>query len=274
MAAATSIGRWLFSEAASGTGPTTVADDTGNGNTLQIDYSTGDAAWTSIAAGNGLDFTAASPSATSAVCYIANITSTGNIGSSLNNATECSFTVVSDFTTPSSASAFFLRIGSTSANGGYCSLTVNSSRRVFVQFGDEYDVYNGADFLTAIGTGVRVLTVVIETSQGTAANRVKVWDNNSALTVDYTDVALNRAMTDLNTYGSNFSIGNRYSAVDANIDGAIYYAELFTGVLTPTQVGDIYTALISDNDADWAAAAGSNANLLAGKLGGLLAGKL
>lgn len=274
MAAATSIGRWLFSEAASGTTPTTVADDTGNGNTLTIDYSSGDATWTSIAAGNGLDFTAASPSATSAVCYISNITSTGNIGSSLNNDTELSFTIVVDFTTPSSGGPYFFRIGSTSANGGYCSLYMDSSRHVFVQFGDEYGTYNGAQFNTAIGTGVRVLTVVIETSQGTDTNRVKIWDNNAQLTAGYTDVALNRAMTDLNSYGSNFSIGNRYSAVDANIDGAVYYAELFTGVLTPAQVGDIYTALISDNDADWAAAAGSNANLLAGKLGGLLVGKL
>lgn len=252
MAAAVPIGRWFFSEAASGAGPATVADDTGNGNTLTIDYSTGDAAWTSIAAGNGLDFTAASPSAASAVCYIANITSTGNIGSSLNNATEMSFNIVADFTTPSSGGGFFFRIGSTSANGGYVSLYVNSSRLVFVQFGDEYGTYNGAEFNTAIGTGVRVLTVVIETSQGTDTNRVKVWDNNTQLTAGYTDMGLNRAMVDLNSYGSNFSIGNRYSAVDANIDGAIYYAELFTGVLTPTQVGDIYTALISDNDADWA----------------------
>lgn len=35
---AASIARWLLSEASFGTAPTECADDTGNGNTLTIDY--------------------------------------------------------------------------------------------------------------------------------------------------------------------------------------------------------------------------------------------
>ena len=69
MAAASSIARWLLDEASSGTTPTECADDQSS-NTLTIDYSSGDANWTSVAAGNGLDFTASAGATDAAVAII------------------------------------------------------------------------------------------------------------------------------------------------------------------------------------------------------------
>lgn len=273
MAAAVSIARWPFSEASSGTTPTTVADDTGNGNTLTIDYSSGDATWTSNAAGNGLDYTAASPTAASAACYISDIGTTGNISTSLNGATEMSFIIQGDWATPSTGNTACLAVISIDENTlGSWHIVMDDARRPTVRWGDQTGTYRATIFSTAIGAGVRTLVCRIDTSQGTDTNRIKLSDNDSALTVDYTDVSLNLALG-LSGYTYGIWIGNRASK-DMNVDGPIYYAELFTGYLTDGQVTSATTALASDNDADWAAAGGSNANLMAGKFGALLAGKL
>lgn len=249
MAAYSAIARYRINGATSGTGPTTFPDDTGNGNTANITYN-GVANWNAIAAGSGFQMTAVATSVTAAVVSISNITTTGNIGSTLNNATEASFLIVADITTPTTNASTLLRLGSTSASAGYCNIYMTTSRTMTVVWGDEYGTYNGAEFITPVGTGVRVLAVVVDTSQAVATDRVKIWDNGVALTPDYTDMAQNRALTDLNVYGSGLQIGNR-SAGERNTQGTIYYVEIGTGSLNSTQISDSYAALIADNDSDW-----------------------
>lgn len=249
MAAANSIARWLFNEASSGTTPTTVADDTGNGNSLAIDYSSGDAVWASIAAGNGLNFLAAPNTANSAVLSIPNITTTGNIASSLSGATEFCYTIVADFTTPSSGAGWLFRLGPAENVSEVTYLVVGTDRhpeiRLYTTTGAQ-----SAFFSTAIGSGVRVITVRVDTSQATQSNRVKITDNGVLLTPDYTEIGLNSALASLS--GLTLAVGNR-PVGDGNIQGSIYYAELFTGYLTDQQITDQSSALLANNDANWAA---------------------
>lgn len=273
MAAATSIARWLLSEAASGTTPTTAADDTGNGNTLQVDYSSGDAAWTSIASGNGWDVTAAANTATGPRLYISNATTTGNIVTSLNNAVEASLLLDVDIATPA-ASVTLLRIANQTSGPACLAVSMDASRKITVTWGAEYGSY-GAFYFGAIGTGRTILGIRIDSSQATSTNRVILYSNGSPVSVEVSGdaIALNLPFAQEPGYDPALSLMNNM-AVNNNPQGKIYYAEIFTGSLTTTQLGDANTAIAADNDADWAAAGGSNANLFAGKLGGLLAGKL
>lgn len=77
-------GRWLFAEASDNTQfPSVVSDDTGNGNSLLIDYSAGDAEYTSTPAGSGLDFTAPVNTVGSAVARLEDLSTNGTIGTDL-----------------------------------------------------------------------------------------------------------------------------------------------------------------------------------------------
>ena len=273
MTTAVSIARWLLDEASTGTTPTTCADNTGNGNTLQIDYSSGDAAWTSIASGNGWEVTAAANTAVGPRLYIANASTTGNIGSSLDGDLEVSLILDGDFATPA-ASVTLFRIANQDSGSACFAVTMDASRNIILTWGAEYGSYGSYDF-GAIPTGRTRLGIQIDSSQATSTNRAFLRCNGSNVAVQGGGdaISLNQAFGIEPGYAPKVTLMNR-NAADNNPQGSLYYAELFTGSLTSTQMDNASTALASDNDADWAAAGGSNANLMAGKLGALLAGKL
>ena len=117
---ATSVGRWLLDEASSGTTPTTAADDTGNSNTLTVDYSSGDAEWTSIASGNGVDFTATVATANTAILTLSDIANNGNIGSSFGSGTQqLSFIMVFDIDAGDASGPRLVQIGTDSGDGDF-----------------------------------------------------------------------------------------------------------------------------------------------------------
>lgn len=254
MAAAVSIARWLFNEAASGTTPTTVADSTGNGNTLTIDYSSGDASWTSIASGKGWDVTAAAATAAGPTCSIANITTTGNIGSSLNNANQLSLIMVVDIAAVAASGnvgLFFIK--SYSTGGGFFNLSVDNNRHLYVRWGDEYLGFGTAYFTDqTLTAGLHVIVLRVDTTQADqyARTKIRVDSTDHTIHVGGTDIAQNSTLNALNSYGCHLNIFNRDN-LDYNPQGKVYYVELFTGYLTDTQVSNAVTALTSNNDADW-----------------------
>lgn len=247
MAAAVSIARWLLSEASSGQTPTTCADDTGNSNTLTIDYATADANWTSIAAGNGLDFVAASGTGANAKAALANISANGNIGSSLASATEASLIIRGDFTGYSGgARAFF--IGTTSGNGDFA-ITIDTANLMIrwdreVSSTDAFVIYPLTSGLTTVG-------VSVDTTEATGADRCKVYYDGVLQTASSGAVlGSSKALTGINDTANSCVIGNRNNG-DRGMQGPVYYCELFTGVLTATQHSDAHTALASNNDVNW-----------------------
>lgn len=100
------------------------------------------------------------------------------------------------------------------------------------------------------GTGPVSVIVAIDSTEGTAADRIKVYYDKVLQTAISGTITLNESI-DLDSTSYNFSLGNR-ETLNRNIDGKIYYAELLTGVLSPTEVGGAHDALILDNDANWA----------------------
>lgn len=250
MAAAVSIARWKFSEASSGTTPTTVADDTGNGNTLSLDYSSGDMAWSSIAAGNGLNITAAANTPVGPRTYLADAVAVGNISSQLSGDLEAGLILVLDVNTPA-ASVTLFRIANQNSGSASFAVLMDNTRRITVVWGDEYDVYRTATF-DPIGTGVRALAIRIDTAQAAVNDRAKLADNAANLTIQSGDIDItqNLAFGVTGGYPVGVDIFNR-KAGDNNPQGKIYYAELFTGYLTDTQVTNSSTNLSANNDADW-----------------------
>lgn len=252
---ATSVGRWLLDEASSGTTPTTAADDTGNSNTLTVDYSSGDAAWTSVASGNGVDFTATVATASTAILTLSDIANNGNIGSSFDGSTtsvkQLSFIIVFDIDAGDASGPRLVQIGTDSGDGDFA-IGTRGSDWLF-----RWSKESGGSDVTypvpggGYGTGLMVMAVVIDSTETTAADRIKVYYNNVLQTANSGTIALNEGV-DLNNSAYNFSLGNRES-LNRNVDGKIYYAELFTGTLTTQEVSDAHTALISDNDSDWQA---------------------
>jgi len=251
MAAASSIARWLFDEASSGTTPTEVADSQGSNN-LTIDYSSGDAEWTSIGAGNGLNYTATVLTANTATAELTDISTNGNIGSSFPSGTkELSFITVCDIDIGHNSGPRLVQIGADGGDGDFAIATrpTNWLFRWSKESGGSdivYPVPSGS-----YGTGVVVVAVVINSAEGTAENRIKVYYDNVLQAASSGSVTLDETV-DFDVTANNMSLGNRGS-LNRNINGQIYYSELFTGVLTATQVEDAYDALILDNDADWQA---------------------
>ncbi len=252
MTAYSVIARYLLDEASSGTSPTTVADDTGNDNGLTIDYSSGDAAWNSESGGNGLDFTAAIETTDSAIAELADIVNNGNLGSSFDGATELSMIVRVTIDNSSGDGSRIFGIGTSSGNGDIA--IVGGGTTLNVRFDSEDD---GVEVTyTGVPSGITTIAVVIDSTDGTAADRIRTHLDGSAtpLTAASGVLTQNVAMDDINNTSRSAYIGNRPSQ-NRNIDGKVWYAEIGTGQLTTTEIADAHTALSSDHDSDWAAAA-------------------
>ena len=254
MADAATIARWLMNEASSGTSPTTVSDDV-DGNTLAIDYSSGDAEWTSIGAGRGIDFTAAPCTSDTAIASLTNIVANGNLGTNLDSVSEASFILVVDIDAGAANGSRLFHIGTSSGNGDLAVIVTDTVLKV--RWDREVQDGGDGDASYSIPSGVTIIACIIDTTQTTAADRVKLYYNNSLQTPIASTLLQNNTLAAINDTDRFVSIGNRPSGT-RNIDGKIYYMELFTGQLTAQQVTDSYDALVLDNDASWLAVTGAS----------------
>lgn len=242
---ATSVARYLLDNASSGTTPTTIADETGNGNALSIVYN-GSGSWTSTGAGNGFDFTDAPITASSSILELTDILNNGNIGSSFINANRISFLIVPDVDSGSASGARIMQLGTDTGNGivGLVASDLETKVRL-----NDVDV---AGFPPLDGNGVRVIYCQVDTTQAAAADRVRLWDNGSEQTASSVTVAQNETFS-LNNASYNLTLGNRGSG-NRNFDGRIYYFELFSDLLTTQEIADSNTNLAANNDANWVGA--------------------
>lgn len=244
---AVSIARWLLNEASSGQSPTSIADDTGNGNDLDvINYAGSDANWTSNDEGNGLECIAVEQTS-AAIAKLENVLTNGNIASSLNGATKASLILVVNVVAGGDSASRIFQLGDSNTDGEITVvIDTGGSPQFLVRWG--MDVAGGGQNEYAGPTGLTIITVVYDSTEAIQADRIKLYYDNELQTPTSSIVPLNRALT-LNST-DDVSLLNRTDGL-RSLKGAIFYAELFTGKLTEQQRLDAYTALSSDNDTSW-----------------------
>lgn len=259
MAAYNALGRWLLDEAASGTSPTTAADETGNGNTLTVDYGSSDANWTSATEGRGVDFTAAAATDDSAVLYLSDIATNGNIGSGLDSANQVYIVLQTDNIVGHVNAMRVLAVGTTSGNTDVSIIKTNSNWEVRwdQESGGANDVVR---FDITQAAGRDTLIFQLDLTEAVLADRIKIYHNGTtklgAGAYSSNNLTLNSTLGNINSTDRLMTIGNRGSR-NRNPQGQIYYAEIGSGLLTASEISDIYTAVSSDNDASWETVAGT-----------------
>ncbi len=241
-----SIARWLLNEASSGQGPTTAADDTGNGNDLtSIQYGGTDLNWTNIAAGRGLSF---SPNDHSAIVELDNIVANGNIGSSLDNAKQFSFIIRADLIAGLGTGSRVFFIGTDGGNGDIALIT-DSSLGVQVRMNDSVGS-NEASYATSFPAGLHTWGVTVDTTLGVTVDRVKLYKDGVLQTVTATDFSQDETLGAINNTNHNVNIGNRGN-LNRGCEADIYYVELFTGCLPESEHLRAHNALVNNNDINW-----------------------
>lgn len=239
--------RYLFDEASSGTTPTQVADDTGNGNNLVITYS-GDSNWTSIAAGNGMEFTNAAGQANGGKC--ARVLSAGNLDTSFVGATKLQAIVQVEVDDTHSFGCRVLDLGTGAGNPDFGMYQITTTFNVVWAY--ESGTGGVAKFPSLVGQGPTVVAVQVDTTQAVANDRVKVWYDGVAQTPTVaTTVPQNETIT-LTTGTKYISIGSRYDDT-RSLNGKVYYAEIDTVLLSEAQLQSASADIAANNDANWAA---------------------
>ena len=237
---------YVMNEAASGTTPTNVLDSSsGTAVNLPITY-TGTSAWTSAGGGRGLTIQGATGGGT--WCKSASL-SGSKVDTALAGTTKCTLEFV---VTASGTPANFEEIGGWNNPGVDDGVTLfrdNANNKLQV-----WSLLNGdgtqmAESSAGLSAGRHVIHVVIDTTQATAANRVKIY-------VDGTDVTTS---TSAPTQNSTLVVGARFFVLGDDPShtfgtnmwtGTIWYAALYAAALTAGEVSTNSTALTSNDDAN------------------------
>ncbi len=260
MAAAVSIARYLLDEASSGTSPTTAADDEAGGHDLDVDYGTSDANWSSNADGNGLDFT---DEFGTAIADIGDMSAASSIGGQLDGETEASVILVARVDTGRTTGSRILALGT---DGGNAEIAiVITPDRLETRFVNESPASGSWNFYTHASSDFtlgaeHIIHVVFDTTESTQGDRAKLYIDNVLQSPTTTQIESGSALATQNA-NISFSLGNRPTG-NREINGAVWYAEIFTGKLTTDEISDSYDALLLDHDANWAAVADEDVGAL------------
>jgi len=239
--AATPLLLYLFNEASSGTTPTTIHDTSvGPVGDLTITYGLA-AAWTSVTAGDGLNYAFTGTSVSAA------LTST-KVQTALQGATKVYFETVVD------------AAGQASAYGNYFTIEDNSGDTVIgmiinhAQGGVILNWSNGAGIAKAVlpTSGVFHLRCEIDNTQAVGTDRAKFWINGppvaSGSVTWVATPALNLAIDTDGTTAVNWTQAKVKISGDVSGDvssGITYFAAIYTA-----SPGDNSTALLANNDAN------------------------
>lgn len=226
--------RYYFDAAASGTAPTQVDDTSGNAYHLtEINYGSGNLAWTEVSGNRGLESTATSGTQRAR----RSIDNTSDaLRDALAGTAVVTFELVLDVQTGNASTARVLAIND--RVGGSPVLGVAATNTSFRFY------WNGAA-MNDIGltTGRHVLHFVIDTTLG--SNQYKLY-------IDGTNTNNNSTSGTL-TIGSNVDLiaFNRESSgsFDRSYDGVLYYAAIYDAALSDTEISDNYDILTLDDDA-------------------------
>lgn len=244
------IARYLFDEAASGTTPTTVADSSGNGNNLAITYDT-DLAWGTIAGGNALIFGGTAD--TDANDEKVQLTLGGSaLGTALSGATTFGLIfhgeISGGFSGYGGTKALTITDTTTTGRAGFFSLVPVAGSGLRIYFNE---VITGGAYMTfpdPTALGVNLIVVNVDTTQATAADRIKVY-YDGALQAGSGSIPQNYALPTFTTDHA-LVIGNDHYG-DRNMSGSVAYVEFSDAPYIADDIATIQTALTADNDSNW-----------------------
>jgi hypothetical protein len=239
--------RWLLNEASSGTTPTEVADDEGTSD-LTIGYGDFDAEWTSDADGNGLDFIRTTGG--EAIAELADLSGAGTIGGLLEGTQEASLIMVARTDTGATAGSRTFFIGSDSGNGELAIIITSTTLELrWAQESGAAATRSRYNYDATASSVAQVFQFVCDSGEADAEDRVKFYLDGSLQNPDSFNIALDDVI-ETQDAGMSACIGNR-GDLAREINGAVFYMEVGTGLLTSQQLSDSLSALQSTTDADW-----------------------
>lgn len=268
---ATPIARYRLNEAASGQSPTHVLDSIASPTNLEISYVGSVPSYTEIASGRGLSFPSQS-SPQGAGAYSVRLEPGVKVYDALEGSTAATITVVADLVTLSSYNGInpCNIFGIARWDGEYDALLVWIWDDVLWfdwtgSGGDPTAYYARSYDLDDIGAGLHVITAVLDTTEASEPNRMRLYCDGELLTPvggegtvpqnQTIHIQLDASTPDFltpagNRYDCLLSLGSYedYLAGNGGFLGSIYYADLYDVALSASEVEDAATALIADND--------------------------
>ena len=181
-------------------------------------------------------------------------TTTGNSGrattlvdgtklqTTLNGATAASIEIVVDINAVNTSSSRLVHIGGGSDSGYLTLSTPNLTTLYFYTLGGTLR----GQWNPGFGAGRAVYHLVYDSGLATAGDRVRLYKDGTLVTkTGGTDPPLNEALSVPN--GKYFALGNRELCCRSS-DGSFYYAAIYDGALTASEVTTNSTALLALDD--------------------------
>lgn len=231
--------RYLLAEAASGTEPTQVKDSASKPLHLALDYgTTSNLSYTQTASGRGLHWNAEGASGTA----FAAVDGT-KVYDALHGKTRATIEVVAEFIAVTGDSSRIFTVGM-GPEAGRFSLTSNNIGRV--QFRWLNDIIAGEWPVDLLNLHRGVLHVVVDTTDATDANRMRLYVNGALVPGNTAAVTPKDSPIDIGP-GRSLYLGNREGAV-RSFAGSLYYAALYDRALSDTEVQQNAEYLMAKDD--------------------------
>lgn len=250
MADAVCVARYLIDAAGSGTTPTTLVDDTGNGNDLTISFNS-NGTWTNDAEGNGLDSTQTPGSPNALIAQLADISANGNIGPELNGKDELYAVAVLNVEAVTTGHSRVFQVGTSTGDGDF-NWTINNTNqsqvRVNAESTSNYVATNSAN-INFVGAGKVVAIIQVDTKEASGSDRVKYYRDGVQGSSGFSTLDQNTTLTSVNSSDRFLTLMDRNGG-SRSFDGQLYYFELGHGILTADQIANITSALQANHDAD------------------------
>jgi len=251
--------RYYLDEAASGTGPTSIVDASGNAYDLDtVNYGSGNMAFTESVAGRGLKSTAIA--GTQRAVHAINDTSDA-VRDAMVGVQKCTIEIVCSLIGGNNSGGRIFGINDRVGENGRFMLkgVVTSAQGAVLSFNDDDSFFTGIT-LSATRT---VWHFVVDTTQATLADRCKVYRDGVLDSVTVSSIAQNTTLSIGS--GHDLIMFNREnsSAFERSVDATLYYAAMYSGALTAGEALTNALLLFVDDDEPAApAVAGTNGNVV------------
>ena len=235
--AATLLARYWMEEASSGQAPTQLLDDQASPLNLPITYDGANYSYTVLPTGRGWESTTTSNDGRASA-----LVNGTKLRTTLDGATATTIEVVLAIDALSTSQSRIFHIGDGSESGYLTLSSPNATTLFFYTLGTTLRGQWNPGF-----DGTRaVFHLVYDSAEPTAGDRVRLYKNGVLqASTSGTDPPLNETISIPN--GKYFAIANREVGV-RSFDGSIYYAAVYDGALTASEVSTNSTALLITDD--------------------------
>ena len=237
------VAEWTFSTNSG----STVFDVSGNGNDLTITGA--NVSWVTEASGTGLRF---SPKTHTSQAKLDDLLNNGTIGSSLGNASQWSFIIVTKLLDGDNFT-FLAGVERNTTAGSpefqFRQYTVTTQRMASVAMAHQGDITSVRDGTLAEYQNIVVTIQAIDTTQAVDADRHKYYRNGSLVaSPDFPATTVQNSVLELvNRSDRSFSLGSNPTQTSSS-QADIYYVAIINRQITDQEAFDVSTALLAAND--------------------------